>query len=77
MLWRSLNKYDIMLYMAYSPIPFPRERDQVIIEIIFSHDLTFNMVKSLNRCRGAFEAIFLSDIRGSGHKKAMKEKKLE
>ncbi len=61
-LWKSLNKFDITLYIAYSPILFPRERDQVIMEIIFSHDLTFNMVKSLNRCRGAFEAIFLSDI---------------
>ncbi len=62
MLWKSLNKFDIRLYMAYPPIPFPRERDQVIVEIIFSHDLTFNMVKSLNRCRGAPETIFPSDI---------------
>jgi hypothetical protein len=62
MLWKSLNKFDIMLDMAYSPIPFPRERDQVIMEMIFSHDLTFNVVKSFKRCRGALEAIFLSDI---------------
>jgi hypothetical protein len=27
MLWKSLNKFDITLYMAYSPILFPRERD--------------------------------------------------
>jgi hypothetical protein len=46
MLWKSLNKFNIMLYMAYSPIPFSRERDQVIMEIIFSHDLTFNVVKA-------------------------------
>jgi hypothetical protein len=45
-LWKLLNKFDIMLYMTYSPIPFPRERDQVIMEIIFSHDLTFNVVKT-------------------------------
>jgi hypothetical protein len=32
------------------------------MEIIFSHNLTFNVVKSINRCRGALEAMFLSDI---------------
>jgi hypothetical protein len=62
MLWKPLHKVNVTLYMAYSPIPFPREKDQVIMEIIFSHDLTFNAVKILNRCRGAFEANFLSDI---------------
>jgi hypothetical protein len=56
MLWKSLNKFN------HSLIPFPRERDQVIMEIIFSHNLIFNVVKSLNRCRGPLETIFLSDI---------------
>jgi hypothetical protein len=54
--------YALCLGQADFPIPFPRESNQVIIEIIFSHNLTFNMVKSLNRCRGALEAISLSDI---------------
>jgi hypothetical protein len=62
MLWKSLNKFNIMLYMVFPPIPFPRERDQVIMEIIFSLDLIFNTVKSPNRCRGALKAIVLSDI---------------
>jgi hypothetical protein len=48
--------------MAYTSIPPPRERDQVIMERIFSHNLSFSKVKSINRCRGTLEAIFLLDI---------------
>jgi hypothetical protein len=32
------------------------------MEIIFSHDLDFNTIRGLNRCRGSLEAMFLSDI---------------
>jgi hypothetical protein len=32
------------------------------MEIIFSHNLALSRVNSINRCRGALEAIFLSDI---------------
>jgi hypothetical protein len=51
-----------MLYMAYLSIPFPQERDQVIMEIILSHNLAFSAVKSIKRCRGALEVIILLDI---------------
>ncbi len=43
-------------------IPLPRERDQVLMEIFLAEDLSPESIRSLGRCRGALEAIFLSDI---------------
>jgi hypothetical protein len=50
--------------MSYPLIPSPREQDQAIMDIFFSesHDLDTGRIKSLNRCREAMKAIFLSDI---------------
>jgi hypothetical protein len=62
MLWKSLHYFDITLYMSYSTIPLPRKHNQVIMEIIFSHDLDATTIKGLNRYRGSLEAVFLSDI---------------
>jgi hypothetical protein len=62
MLWKSLHRFNIMLYMAHTFIPPPRERDQVIMEIIFSNNLAFSKVKSISRCRGALKTIFLTKI---------------
>ncbi len=59
MLWRSLQHFDIM---DFKKIPFPRERDQVIMENFFAEDLSLEAIGSLGQCRGALEAIFLSDI---------------
>jgi hypothetical protein len=39
MLWRTLNNFDIHLYMAYPSIAPPRERDLVLMEIFASLDL--------------------------------------
>jgi hypothetical protein len=60
-LWTSLHYFDITLYISYPTIPLPIEHDQVIMEIIFLHDLDATTIKGLNRCRGLLEAIFLSD----------------
>ena len=62
MLWRTLNYFDIHLYMAYPSIAPPRERDLVLMEIFASRDLGRETVLSLNRCRMSLESIFLSDI---------------
>ena len=62
MLWRTLTHFDIHLHMAFSSIAPPRERDQVLMDIIASHDLDRETVRSLNRCRVALESLFLSDI---------------
>jgi hypothetical protein len=48
--------------MKYHPLPFPRERDQVIAEIILDGALSTAEIKSLNRCRGMLQCIFLSDL---------------
>jgi hypothetical protein len=34
MLWQSLDKFKNELHMKYPTIPPPRERDQVIMEIV-------------------------------------------
>jgi hypothetical protein len=63
MLWKSLHYFDITLYMSNPTILPPREFNKVIMmEIIFSHDLDATTIKSLNRCRGSLEALFLSGI---------------
>ncbi len=62
MLWKSLHHLNVQLYMSYPAIPNPREQDHTIMDIFFLHDLDSESIKSLNRCRGAMKAIFLSDI---------------
>jgi hypothetical protein len=62
MLWKSLHHFDVILYMLFLTIPFPRKQDKVIMEIISLHGLEPSMINSLNRCRGALKALFLSDI---------------
>ncbi len=62
MLWRLLQHFNIHLHMDLKKIPFPGERDQVIMEIFFAEDLSPEAIWSLGRCRGTLEAIFLSDI---------------
>ena len=47
MLWQMLHHFDIHLHMAYPNIAFSRERDQVIMEIFFSVDLSPYSIQSL------------------------------
>jgi hypothetical protein len=47
MFWQTLHHFDIHLHMVYPNIAFPRERDQVIMEIFFSADLSPNPIQSL------------------------------
>ena len=62
MLWHSLDKFNIQLQMKYPTIPFPRERDQVIMEIVLERTSSTAEIQSLNRCRGMLQCIFLSDM---------------
>jgi hypothetical protein len=61
-LWQSLDAFNIQLHMKYHPLPFPRERDQVIAEIILDGTLSTAEIKSLSHCRGMLQCIFLSDL---------------
>jgi hypothetical protein len=48
--------------MECATIPSPRERDQVVMELIFGKVLNRKTIRSLSRCRGSLEIIFLSDM---------------
>jgi hypothetical protein len=48
--------------MSFPTVPNPREQDHAIMDIFFSQDLSSESIQSLNRCRGAVKAIFLSDL---------------
>jgi hypothetical protein len=48
--------------MKYPTTPFPRERDQVIMEIVLDRISSMVEIKSINRCRGMLQRIFLSDV---------------
>jgi hypothetical protein len=47
--------------MKYPMIPYPRERDQVIMEIILN-SIFSTTLQSLNWCRVRLQCIFLSDM---------------
>jgi hypothetical protein len=48
--------------MSFSSVLHQCKQDQVLLDIIQEYDLAQAKIKSLNRCRGKLEAIFLSDI---------------
>jgi hypothetical protein len=48
--------------MECETIPSPRERDQVVMELILGKVLDRKTIGSLSRCRGSLEIIFLSDM---------------
>jgi len=58
MLWRLLHHFN----MECATIPNPRERDQVVMELIFGKVIDKKMIRSLSRCLGSLEIIFLSDM---------------
>jgi hypothetical protein len=62
MLWRSLHHFNVHLHLEYPTIPNPRERDQVVMELIFGKVTDKKTIRSLSRCRGSLEIIFLSDM---------------
>ncbi len=62
MLWRSLDTFNIQLHMKYPPLPFPREQDQVIMEIILGKVSSLAEIQTISRCRGSLQCIFLSDL---------------
>ncbi len=59
MFWRSLHHFNIHLHMGCATIPSPRERDQVVMELILGKVLDRKTIESLSRCQGSLEIIFL------------------
>jgi len=62
MLWRSLHHFNIHLHMECAPILSPRERDQVVMELILEKVLNRKTIRKSSRCGGSLEIIFLSDM---------------
>jgi hypothetical protein len=62
MSWILLHYFNIHLHMESQPILLPRERDQVVMKILFGKNLNTNRIRSLSQCRGTLEIIFLSDM---------------
>ena len=54
--------FNIQLHTKYHPLLFPRERDQVVMEIVLDGVFSISEIKSLNRCRGILQCIVLSDL---------------
>jgi hypothetical protein len=48
--------------MECATIPSPMERDQVVMELILGKVLNRKTIRSLSRCQGSLEIIFLSDM---------------
>jgi hypothetical protein len=62
MLWQSLDSFMIQLHMKYPTILYPRERDQVIMELAHDKASSPLEISSINRCQGMLQCIFLSDV---------------
>ena len=62
MLWQSLGRFKIELHIKYPTIPHPRERDQVIMEIVLERVYSTAEIQSINWCQGMLQCIFLSDV---------------
>jgi hypothetical protein len=48
MLWQSLDKFKIQLHMKYPTRLSPRERDQVIMEIVLKRVFSTAEIQSIN-----------------------------
>jgi len=48
--------------MECATIPSPRERDQVVMELILGKVLDRKRIRSLSRCRGSLDIVFLSNM---------------
>ena len=55
-----MDTFNIRLHMDFRCIPLPRERDQVLMELILDAGLSKEDIRSRSRCRGMLQCIFLS-----------------
>ena len=62
MLWHTLRLSHLDLRLAFDELPFPREGDETIMDLLHLQGLSGKDLARLNRCRLATNAIFLSDM---------------
>jgi len=60
--WERLWHYKFRLYLAYTELPFPRERDKTLMDIFLAEDCKGEELLRLNRCRVYLNLLFLSDM---------------
>ncbi len=60
--WERLWYYCFDMHLDYPTIPFPRERDELLVDLFLAYGATGARLQSLNRCRLALNMLFLSDI---------------
>ena len=68
MLWRTLQVSGFTVHLTYTPIPFLRRRDYLIMEYAMSKGATKEDLSRISRVRGLLCAIFVSDTVTAGGK---------
>ena len=61
-LWERMSAYNFHIYMKHEEIPFPRERDRLLVEIFLGEEYVGEELRQLNRVRIFLQMLFLSDI---------------
>ena len=69
MLWRTAEMTSVNIQMRYDEIPFPREGDELLMDVFDSTDPSEDDMKSFCRVRCSLGALFLSDIATSDGRK--------
>ena len=62
MRWRTLQVSGFTVHLTYTPTPFPRRRDYLIMEYAMSKGATKEDLLSISRVRSLLCSIFVSDI---------------
>jgi hypothetical protein len=60
--WQGLQRFQVQLWIDYSDIPFPRERDQLLRDMFVTAGYAKQDLIRLNKVRIRLESMFLSDI---------------
>ena len=60
--WEVVDRYKLHLFIDYEILSYPRENDDTIMRLAIGLGYTVEMLRSINRCRLAICALFLSDI---------------
>ena len=60
--WEVVDRYKLHLVLDYDILQLPRENDQMLMRMAIQLGYSIDVLRSINRCRIALCALFLSDI---------------
>ena len=60
--WEVVDRYKLHLVLDYDILHLPRENDQMLMKMAIQLGYSIEVLRSINRCRIALCALFLSDI---------------